>query len=234
MNKKYTIIGLIVMAVAIPVAMYLVQYSNADNRNMAQGRSCEDYGCKDGYECQPSGKCVKIPTPTLVMGCENYDICDLGFECTNNRCVKIPRKERLTPTPIVRLTPTPVVGCENISGKRGIRRDKSMVWLSLNNLDSARCVCGEGNFYQEPRNNKFYCGQKDAGLIALRCDENSEKPVDFCTNKLLYIEPTCVGGKWKYNGQVCDAPLRVEDCNGQQYCCPGVGGVWTTDMAQCL
>lgn len=32
---------------------------------------------------------------------------------------------------------------------------------------------------------------------------------------------------------LCNAAGRVESCGGEQYCCPAVGGTWTTDMSTC-
>jgi hypothetical protein len=32
---------------------------------------------------------------------------------------------------------------------------------------------------------------------------------------------------------ICDTAGRVESCGGAEYCCPSVGGTWTTDMTAC-
>lgn len=59
-------------------------------------------------------------------------------------------------------------------------------------------------------------------------------PADICIDPTnLKVRAACVNGQWDYDEQLCNLAGRSEVCGGVNYCCPSVGGNWTTDMTAC-
>jgi len=67
------------------------------------------------------------------------------------------------------------------------------------------------------------CGTKPAEQCAINANEGS----------MLRVRPVCTGGNWDFDDQLCNKAGIKDVCGGRDYCCPSVGGQWTTDMTAC-
>lgn len=275
------ILGLLVMAIAIPVATKLVQ-ENQDLRNSAA--SCGSSGtisqcggkggCATGYRCLPQG-CSYDPscggfvptntprpaTPTPIpcaksgQACSTRSCCLSTDVCTDEglsypRCV--PRTEIPTYIPIP--TPTPVVcagsgkPCSTRSCCSGLTcTDEGLAYpqciencsLLTNRPDNCKCTnntqCNSKNCSSgicKPANPPIVVTQPPSKPpVSDKCPGAQACPDPNNGNKLRNCTPPDSDGTPQ--DTLCTAAGMKMACGGRDYCCPAVGGNWTTDLTKC-
>lgn len=112
------------------------------------------------------------------------------------------------------------------------------------NSKSAACDCAGGKFHETSKGSgKFTCGADNSGSnLGNRTPTGNtgglgggggtcvnQCPVVGKPNKIV----NCDGKDPDGATSLCNAVGRVEVCGGKNYCCPTVGGAWTTNMAKC-
>lgn len=241
------ILGLLVMAIAIPVATKLVQ-ENQDSRRSAVDRTCHSSKpCPAGQRCV-SGRCVPTATvtPTSVpQTCtgrcyRNGQSCPCGSAAGNCQdddiCCKICPTN--SPRPTTRPTATPMP-CANTGQSCSTRSCcKSTDVCTDEGFSSPRCVP------RFPTNTPKPTAMPTTGPIVTRVPtgDPGPRPSDKCpgaqacpdeTGRILRDckNPDSDGTS---RDTICNTAGQVETCGGTEYCCVSVGGQWTIDMTKCL
>lgn len=220
------ILGLLVMAIAIPVATKLVQ-ENQDSRNQAAGcaginQSCSTRPCCAGLTCADESSGFSSPRcisnvdncPQGHRKCEgnNQYYCNAGNWVLEKACGSLGCDGDGCRAPACSGTET---RC-NDSGNQVLQCNNG-VWKLLSNCPYG-CINGA-------------C-KASPSVSPPPAEMCSESGAQRCYGNVLHdcVKPDTDGTT---RDVVCSTDGLLATCGGKNYCCPKAGGVWTTDMGQC-
>ncbi len=220
------ILGLLVMAIAIPVATKLVQ-ENQDSRNQAAGcaginQSCSTRPCCAGLTCADESSGFSSPRcisnvdncPQGHRKCEgnNQYYCNAGNWVLEKACGSLGCDGDGCRAPACSGTET---RC-NDSGNQVLQCNNG-VWKLLSNCPYG-CINGA-------------C-KASPSVSPPPAEMCSESGAQRCYGNVLHdcVKPDTDGTT---RDVVCSTDGLLATCGGKNYCCPKAGGLWTPDMTNC-
>ena len=192
--------------------------------NVPTPRACETENCAincgtNGMKptCGNNGICVCAALPTSVPTCNCINGKYQGTGCTD---VKPAGSSCIIPTKAPTCDATQYKGEQSVDGS---------VWLHFDDEYTAKCICGAGAYHYICANDFWGCG---AGSTSTSCNSCVEScPNSSQTSLLQSCTPADSDGTSL--DRLCNAVGITGSCGGKTYCCPSVGGAWTTDMTKC-
>ena len=168
-----------------------------------------------GYKCADS-KCT-IPsltptTPPTTCAC-------VGGKWTGNGC-----GSNVVGKPCTIVTPPATCDPTKYKGEKS-----GNIWLHFDDIYTAKCICGGTDYHYVCASGFWACGDG-------RKDTNCPKCVEACPNsteKNLLQSCTPPDSDGTSLDTLCNKAGITGSCGGKTYCCPSVGGAWTSDMTKC-
>lgn len=185
--------------------------------------------CFCAITCGADSDCVWLPKA------DSY----YNRACLNSSCVGIPK-----PTVTSKITPkvSPTSGFDpRVTNVPGRCPNDDPCTLPITIEKCAEQCCGSGHYYFNSEHGKFYCGSVDPDPTGTTdCTGKIPLP-DQCpmpgNPNQLGVNAQCItlNGKkdWDWDLKLCDQKGKTSACGIKNYCCPSVGGNWTTIMTQC-